>query len=479
MSDEPRPLQLSHFLVRPVPLIGIVCAAAPFFMSITDSAENSFNGVVTASYFRDYPAIGFGALGLVFGVLVFLSKQAETKVKTLVAAAILLFCARHLVYGFGVLRPGFTLTKPAGVLPPDFAKDLEPGKSKPKVECTAQTPDTCDEGCEGGNGEDCDELGVAYAKGLGGLTEDDAKALTLFDKACELKHANGCKNGSIFYREAAKDPQHALELAERGCELKLAESCNEAGVILDQGQGVAEDDSKAVSWFERACTGGSPMGCANLGNLLSTGRSGAEKDLEGAAAAWEKACGLDEFRACNNVGVAYCEGEGVEKNVAKGIELLTKSCTGKYGMACGNLGSKHLNGEGVEKDEAKAKEFFSQGCDAGHGRSCTEFGKTLDVPEVSFTYFEQGCEAGHAPGCQYAGVALRDGIGIEQNLPEAVKRLQSACDKGEKGACADLGLALADTDAARARPLLTAACKADKVAAACKALKTLGKKKKR
>lgn len=455
-------LPLPLFLRRPLSIAGIICAVVPFGVHFNTSATNTINGEVIASYYRDYPAILFGGVGLLIAVAVGLSKHAAPNVRGLLAAVLFTVSAWHVVNGFGVLRPGFTFSRPEPVATPEPV-------AAPKPECTEADAAACNSACDADDGEACDTIGIAYAQGSGGLDTDELKAMAMFDKACRLGSSSGCKNGAVMFRKVGK-PERAFELGKRGCELSSANACSEAGLLIDEKHVATEKN--ALPWFEKACELGSGIGCQNLGNVLSTGRSGASVDLPKAAAAYEKACDKNVFAACNNAALASCDGTGVKEDAKKCFELLEKSCKGEYGLACRNLGLKYLRGEDVERDALTAEVNFLAGCIQDDAKSCVELARLSADASTRFTWNSKACDLGELHGCHEVGVAFRTGDGVEADLAASELHLSKVCDGGEQRGCFELGLTLATVDPVRAKPLLTAGCK-QRFAPACKALKTL------
>ncbi len=115
------------------------------------------------------------------------------------------------------------------------------------------------------DGRGCYGLGDLYLLGLG-VTADFAKALSLFNQACDRRYAPACKNLGTLYIEGIvahdyqPDPRGA-EYMRRGCEDGDAEACLFYGDFLEQGRGVAQDAAKAKESFRRACDKGDKRGC--------------------------------------------------------------------------------------------------------------------------------------------------------------------------------------------------------------------------
>jgi TPR repeat protein len=59
------------------------------------------------------------------------------------------------------------------------------------------------------------------------------------------------------------DLQRALTEFQRGCDLEAAIGCTEAGILYWQSEVVAPDLAKAAALFERGCGLGSQVACKN------------------------------------------------------------------------------------------------------------------------------------------------------------------------------------------------------------------------
>lgn len=474
MSDDPEQLSFKDLAKSGLGVTALVCVLAPFFIHITNSSSRTVNGEVVAQTSLDYPAIAGGALGLLLAVALLLARRAPLSVRGPFGGVVALLAVFHLANGLGV----FNRAPPAAAVPEEnlLAKKL---KTQKKVECDAQHLEVCEERCAAGHAQDCNDFGSLLAEGTDGVAKDAAKAVTLFDKACQLDTAMGCTNLAFMLRKrlTPPEPERAFKALEKACGLGTADACNTMGFMFDHGEGMAEDNAKALSYFDKACEKGSGMGCKNAAFMYADG-TGTERNAATAAARFDKGCELEDWSACNELGVLL--DNGPER--ARATELFARSCQGGYPQGCSNLGVRRRTpAEGVEPDLAAALEAFTKGCDGKYGRACFELGLLYDEglgttkdAAKAVELYDQACGLANASGCVNAGVSYRDGDGVEVDETMAAVRFKDGCTQKSQKSCLLQALLTARTDVKKAKAELTDLC-AEGFEDACVELKTLGK----
>ena len=120
--------------------------------------------------------------------------------------------------------------------------------------------------CDTGKAAACARLGKLYREG-GGISIDECRAATLFDRACNGGAAEGCIGLALMYED---------------------------------GLCVEHDGSRAVALYEQACTGGAGMGCKSLSDLYRVGE-GVARNPERSLGYLRKACELGVAAACNEL----------------------------------------------------------------------------------------------------------------------------------------------------------------------------------
>lgn len=126
--------------------------------------------------------------------------------------------------------------------------------------------------------EDCDR-GVALAcrlaaerleRGGDGVLHDPSRAVTLHERACDLRDALGCTTAARLRGRGVGvrvDRARQIELLARACSLGEGPACATAARALAKGEpdkGVVQDPSRAKTLWERACVAGVEEACATL-----------------------------------------------------------------------------------------------------------------------------------------------------------------------------------------------------------------------
>lgn len=198
----------------------------------------------------------------------------------------------------------------------------------------AKAADLFSTSCERGEQRGCVRLALFYATGSGGLPKDLKRATDLLKKACDAGNAAGCAGAADILRAAKASPAEAMPYAERACEMKHGEGCS----VLASLYGEKQDAIKQHEFAQRACDLDSASGCTALGALL-LGGSGIAADHKKARAAAEKACERENPSAlgCYLLATMWRRGWGGESNGFTADGYLKKSCDLGNPSACKDL----------------------------------------------------------------------------------------------------------------------------------------------
>ncbi len=129
-----------------------------------------------------------------------------------------------------------------------------------------------DKACGLKSGGACNNLGVAWSKGMIGAQIDLAKGSSYYKKACDLSHGLGCFNFANMYRLGegiAVDPKLAFDNYTRACDLAEAKGCTELGIMYYDGKVAPQNILMTKTLFEKGCKLGSAQACKNLDILLA------------------------------------------------------------------------------------------------------------------------------------------------------------------------------------------------------------------
>ena len=229
---------------------------------------------------------------------------------------------------------------------------------------------------EVGNPKGMFKLGFCYARGNGGLTEDEAKAVEWYQKAAEAGEARGMFNLGIYYKHGkgglTRNGVKAVEWYQKAAEAGEARAMLCLGACYEYGQGgLTKDETKAVEWYQKAAEAGNAYAMHDLGNHYEYGKGGLTKDEAKAMEWYRKAAEGGVEEAMFYLGDFYAEGKGgLTKDEAKAVEWYQKAAEAGYAMAMHNLGNYYEYGKGgLTKDEAKAVEWYREAAKVGIGKA--------------------------------------------------------------------------------------------------------------
>ena len=226
--------------------------------------------------------------------------------------------------------------------------------------------------CERGDADDCLTRGYAHEHGEGGVEKDVAKALALYNKACDAGSGEGCNNAAYIHRRGlgvSKSYEKAVPLYAKACELNSGSGCNNLGHMYKHGKGVAKDLARAVAIRRKSCDLNSASGCHNLANMVRDG-VGVAQDRAEALRLYLKSCEKGSGSGCMRAGKMLWDGEGVKTDRRSAAALYLQGCEAGKGRSCRYAAEAFERGQGVSRDAARARDLYTQGCKAGDDDSC-------------------------------------------------------------------------------------------------------------
>lgn len=157
------------------------------------------------------------------------------------------------------------------------------GTAPPAAQFNQAALKAFERGCELNDGRSCSWLGTEVERG--DHTERDVvRAAALYEKGCALGWQTGCRNAAEMYQtgrkarpemlnppppplvpkpDLARDVARAVALYERACELGEREDCFVAARILAEGEGIAPNREKAFALFAQICDDGMALACTS------------------------------------------------------------------------------------------------------------------------------------------------------------------------------------------------------------------------
>jgi TPR repeat protein len=380
---------------------GAVIAAAltgliPFAASFTTTSSRMVNGGVVHFVFRDWIAIGGGALAVVIGV-VGLAMALRARAGAIVGggAVAIAIGGLQLARGFGAFasppEPAVSAGAPEAPADPATCADKDAcdhlaahlSTTDPKASITASA-----RSCELGQKYACIRVAGAWAGGS--LGTDPVKSVGFYLRACDLGGAEGCLEGGVPYffgKGVDKDPARARTLFEKGCELGSRIACKNLWIIHRDGGTVPADPKKALAYAVHACEEGAPVdtsvaeqigeACSTAAQTLREGRV-AKRDDKHAKQLDEKSFSFDHAACeaaagnCHNVGVDYDHGIGTAADPAQARASFGKACDAGRAASCNNLGDLLRRGRGGPRDLEAAKRLFGKACEGGFTAACKQ-----------------------------------------------------------------------------------------------------------
>lgn len=248
-------------------------------------------------------------------------------------------------------------------------------------------------------------------------------------------------------RDLEDSPRDILgaDAFDAGCRLGEARACGELGRVYGWGVGRAYDPEEAERLFSVACAAGEVRSCTWLGDALE-----ARGEIEAAKERYAAVCEAGLGEGCR-ARAAYEDDEG---------PLLERGCTElRDGRACiwqaENLGNS-ADAAGVERLVAYCENprlGLAYACDVAAGFYLNP-GNPVEVDEARAVSLNRaGCDGGDAGACAHLGYRYQDGRGVQEDVKEAAKMLELACDQNHGEGCRELAELHFGADEATPSPL--------------------------
>jgi len=151
--------------------------------------------------------------------------------------------------------------------PEDAATDEAAGDDALDAPAPAEDPAALESACRKGDLAACLRAANVYAEGFSGDDADEERARTLWGRACERKHPEGCRlqaESLLAGGSASRDGRRAMRLLDRACELGSLVACTGLAGRYLRGDGVRADVYQSLLRFQRACNGGYAGACVEM-----------------------------------------------------------------------------------------------------------------------------------------------------------------------------------------------------------------------
>lgn len=153
--------------------------------------------------------------------------------------------------------------------------------------------------CDGGNIEECLNLGDMYYIGKD-VPRDVIKGDKAYNKACDAKLADACNRlGEIYFR--MKGSESSKVFFEKSCNLENPRGCFLFGRVSELTAKEDREYIKVKKAYEKSCNLGSSGGCYALGNMYEFGYAWDNpkgKDVYIAKKLYKKSCDAGNSLGC-------------------------------------------------------------------------------------------------------------------------------------------------------------------------------------
>jgi TPR repeat protein len=221
--------------------------------------------------------------------------------------------------------------------------------------------------CNAGYGAGCMSLAFLWEDGAPG--DDVAKVIRLRIRGCELKEGSSCRHLGQMYltgEGVTKDVARAIKLFEQACdELEDGDRCMELHFMLEKGDVIPRDKKRSDAYYERgcdleaflcvmafdgylnpledSCEKGGLASCLEVGHMHLSGEAYLKVDEAEASKYFQKARDGNLADACPTLGWVFDYSKQTPRNPAKAVANYQTACTGKYASGGTNNGKRVLN----------------------------------------------------------------------------------------------------------------------------------------
>lgn len=365
-----------------------------------------------------------------------------------------------------------------------------------KAETDADVLQRFTDAAHGGNHVSAVWVGKMYYSGYG-TARDDAKAAQWFKRAAELGNPDGAYHYGymrMYGHGVAADPSDAVSWYKRAAEAGSARgelsyasaliagngiARNEAlavpmmkslvarnmqlssdpdireaqalmaGLLGDfyrSGTGVDKDINEAVRWYSLAAERGDRFAARDLAKMYYQG-DGVGKDIKQFLAWTAKAAELGHPEAQANLGLMLVQGKDLPKDVSTGVKLVQDAAQQGDGFAWSLVGGFHQDGL-LPKSPAQAARAYQQAVAKGYPDARFDLTPALlrtaqiEPDAGAVAKDQQDAQAGQAQAMLRLADRYADGIGVAENLAQALLWYGKAADRGNAVAQGMYGLLL-------------------------------------
>jgi TPR repeat protein len=282
-------------------------------------------------------------------------------------------------------------------------------------------------------------LGCRYLEGRG-IKKDEKEALHWLKAAAEGGSSLGKAELGYAYEFGLGVPldyPEAMKWYRRAAEQTNAFAMMRVGCLFLDGHGLPRDPLLAKRWFLLAADLGNPRAMCILGNLLEKELPGTNSPSAEAVSYYKKSAALGDKYGCYALAQCYHKGYGVSIDAANAFLWAFRSATQNVASAQHFLGESYRLGVGTVRDYNEAMRWYTNAATNGDPNGWYSLAMMYNYRDVGLTNLQtclalllKAAESGHLQAQSlYSGNCLR-GVGVPQNIPEAIRWLRKSAEGG-------------------------------------------------
>jgi TPR repeat protein len=309
-------------------------------------------------------------------------------------------------------------------------------------------------------------LGLMYENGEG-VTQDRAEAVRLYRLAGELGHPGAVDKiaeVTALIAETGNAPDALLDasLAQEAVEQLVEAPVEIAPVEIAEApvppEPIVEEEPEAEALPPEALALAAltmapatdaapppveaPPEIAPVATMADAQAAYERGDFANAVSQYQELAVQGEASAQYTLAVMYANGQGVDQDEAQAIRYYSMAADQGHAAAQFDLGSMYANGQGVAADDLAAMRFYRLAANQGHGAAQINFSQISGAKffeasaayqaadyATAFSTYQLLADYGDAAAQHNLGLMYENGLGVGQNMEQAMRWYRLAADQ--------------------------------------------------